>query len=68
MQIRLGNSQKYSNKTGGRVEIYHPSFGWGTVSDSGWSEADSGVVCRQLGFTGGNKPTKKQVYASPQVT
>ena len=61
MQIRLGNSKKNSNQTGGRVEINHPSFGWGTLLDPVWTDIDSGVVCRQLGFTGGNKH-KLQLY------
>ena len=42
-----------NNKTG-RLEIYHPSFGWGTVCRLEWDDTDSGVVCRQLGFTGEN--------------
>ncbi|CAB4042033.1 deleted in malignant brain tumors 1 -like, partial [Paramuricea clavata] len=49
LQLRLANTK--SNRTG-RVEIFHPSFGWGTVCDDAWNDADSGVVCRQLGFTG----------------
>ena len=36
----------------GRVEIFHPMFGWGTVCDNSWRITDSNVVCRQLGFTG----------------
>ena len=62
MQIRLGNSKNNSSETGGRVEINHPSFGWGTVLDNEWTDTDSGVVCRQLGFTGGNKPKEPLYY------
>ena len=51
-----------SNKTGGRVEIYHPSFGWGTVQGSPWSDINSDVVCRQLGFRGGNQPKERLYY------
>jgi deleted-in-malignant-brain-tumors protein 1 len=52
LQIRLVNQT--NNKTG-RVEIYHPSFGWGTVcGDISWSKVEGGVVCRQLNFTGAN--------------
>ena len=36
----------------GRVEIFSPNFGWGTVCDNSWSITDSNVVCRQMGFTG----------------
>ena len=57
----MGNSKNDSNKTGGRVEIHHPSFGWGTVDGLIWSDANSGVVCRQLGFSGEKKP-KEQLY------
>ena len=52
LQIRLVNPN--SNKTG-RVKIYHPSFGWGTVCGIwGWTKVEGGVVCRQLNFTGAN--------------
>jgi hypothetical protein len=51
LQIRLGNP--INNKTAGRVEIYHPSFGWGTACGYlRWTEVEGGVVCRQLNFTG----------------
>ena len=53
--MRLVNPR--NNKTG-RVEIYHPSFGWGTVCAlrkwKNWDDAESSVVCRQLGFSGAN--------------
>ncbi|CAB4009280.1 deleted in malignant brain tumors 1 -like [Paramuricea clavata] len=53
LQIRLVNPK--NNKTAGRVEIYHPSFGWGTVCGlPPWTIVEGGVVCRQLNFTGAN--------------
>ena len=58
LEIRLVNTA--NNKTG-RVEIFHPSFGWGTVCSSGWHGIDSAVVCRQLGFAGVSK-TRKWAY------
>ena len=53
LQIKLVNP---INNNTGRVEIYHPSFGWGTVCGwyRQWTEAEGRVVCRQLNFTGAN--------------
>ena len=34
----------------GRVEIFDPDFGWGTVCDDSWDIHAGHVVCRQLGF------------------
>ncbi|CAB4042845.1 Arylsulfatase B, partial [Paramuricea clavata] len=59
LQIRLANTK--SNETG-RVEIFHPSFGWGTVCDRGWDDTDSRVVCRQLGFSGVSGTRKRAYY------
>lgn len=42
-----------TNRTG-RVEIFRPSIGWGTLCDDDWGDMESNVVCRQLGFTGAN--------------
>ena len=54
LKMRLVNSA--SNKTG-RVEIFHPSFGWGTICDHRWDDTNSAVICRQLGFDGAtNQP------------
>ena len=48
LQIKLSKT----NKTG-TIQIYHPSFGWGTVCGYyRWTHAEGVVVCRQLGFTG----------------
>jgi hypothetical protein len=61
LQIRLVNT--INNKTAGRLEIYHPSFGWGTACGfSRWTEVEGAVVCRQLNFTGANAVIK---YSRP---
>ena len=60
-KIRLVNPRTSENNTG-RIEVYHPGFGWGTVCGMlGWGETESGVACRQLGFTGA-KATRKNAY------
>ncbi|XP_028412347.1 pro-epidermal growth factor-like [Dendronephthya gigantea] len=59
LKIRLNGS---SNNMSGRVEIYHPKFGWGTVCDDLWDMKDGHVICRQLGFVGANKTRDKAYY------
>ena len=63
LQIRLVNP---NNNKSGRVEIYHPSFGWGSVvSDGTRSLTDtkgSVVICRQLGFNGVSKTRNNAYY------
>ena len=58
LKVRLVNG---ANNHTGRVEIFHPSFGWGTVCDDSWDDSDSAVVCRQLGFDGASA-TRVEAY------
>ena len=44
--VRLVGGERESE---GRVEICVEGF-WGTVCDSGWSQREAVVVCRQSGF------------------
>lgn len=54
--VRLANGSATFNE--GRVEVYHQGV-WGPICREGWSQSDSSVACRELGFndtvsTGGN--------------
>ena len=60
-KIRLVNPTTTSKNNTGRIEVYHPSFGWGTVCDDLWGETESKAACRQLGFTGANA-TRNEAY------
>ncbi|XP_028412313.1 low-density lipoprotein receptor-related protein 1B-like [Dendronephthya gigantea] len=56
LKIRLNGSSNNNNMSG-RVEIYHPTLGWGTVCYwreflTGMKITDGNVTCRQLGFSG----------------
>ena len=47
--IRLAETSSASR---GRVEIYHPAYGWETMFDDGFGQPDGNVICRQLGYNG----------------
>ena len=38
----------------GTVEVCYDEL-WGLISDVGWSDNDTVVVCNQLGYTGGGE-------------
>lgn len=53
IRLRGGSSERE-----GRVEVFHRGE-WGTVCDDAWTEANSRVVCYELGFT-----SVRKVYQS----
>ena len=35
----------------GKVEYYHPNFGWGAICEPGFGAAETMAICNQLGWT-----------------
>ncbi|XP_070115809.1 neurotrypsin isoform X7 [Equus przewalskii] len=48
----------------GRLEVYYRGQ-WGTVCDDGWTELNTYVVCRQLGFKYGKQASANHFEGSP---
>ena len=46
----------------GRLEIFHDGE-WGTICDDYWTDVDSGVACRQLGYPGAESKTGRFLRA-----
>lgn len=57
--VRLVNNGSTFNE--GRVEVYHQGE-WGPVCREGWSQSDSLVACRELGFENSNGIGGKVVW------
>ena len=49
LTLRLVDGNGFST---GRLEIFHEGV-WGTVCDDGWTQINSDVACRELGFSSG---------------
>ena len=49
LNLRLVDGNGFST---GRLEVFHEGI-WGTVCDDGWSQMNSIVACRELGFSTG---------------
>ncbi|XP_033736551.1 deleted in malignant brain tumors 1 protein-like [Pecten maximus] len=62
--IRLVNG---ATQYEGRIEIYHDDR-WGTVCDDNWSDSDAMVVCRELGYRGGNGTREAHFGAGSEPT
>ena len=51
--IRL-TSLDGAGSNGGRLEVYHNGQ-WGTVCSHGWTDTESSVVCKELGYSTGTQ-------------
>ena len=54
-QFSDGDLRLVDGKTGneGRLEVYHNGE-WGTIADDYWTDVESDVACRQLGYDAGS--------------
>ncbi|KAL8602515.1 hypothetical protein ACOMHN_065387 [Nucella lapillus] len=51
----------------GSLEVYHGGR-WGTVCDDSWTQTNTEVVCRQMGFVGSGQPTWSGGHAKYGLT
>ena len=56
IQSALACPQRLTSYPAGRIEVFHPTVGWGTVCGHGYWQDDgaANVVCRALGYTSGS--------------
>lgn len=62
LNLRLVDGNGYNT---GRLEIFHDGI-WGTVCDDGWTQINSAVACRELGFSTGSF-TRQFSWGSGQI-
>jgi len=53
VEVRLVSATAGAQPSSGRLEVYYLGE-WGTVCDDDFGRTEAGVVCQQLGFSGGS--------------
>jgi len=55
------------SSTYGRLEVFSPKHRWGGVCDNGWSDNNTRVICRELGFLDGTGTYDSDDAAIPTI-